>query len=194
MRKWQYNGTLSPIDRREVLRYAGIKGEEPPELSALLTACIEESKESFSPRMIGYILTREELYAHIDGARESKGLAKLLGSCEEVLLFAATVGLAIDRQILRNGAVAPSKALLLQALGTERIESFCDELCKEAVREFGVCTGRFSAGYGDFPLTAQRSIFALLDCGKIGLTLTEGLLMSPTKSVTAIVGIGKGKL
>ncbi len=193
MRKWQYNGTLPPVDRREVLRYAGVRGEEPPELSKLLTACIEESKESFTPRMTGYILTREELYARIDGARESKGLAQTLGSCQEVLLFAATVGLAIDRQILRSAAVAPSKALLLQALGTERIEALCDGLCLQFSQEFGECTGRFSAGYGDFPLTAQRSIFALLDCGKIGLTLTEGLLMSPTKSVTAIVGIEKGK-
>ena len=49
---------------------------------------------------------------------------------------------------------------------------------------------RFSAGYGDLPLGVQREIFAALDCPKhIGLTLNDSLLMSPTKSVTAIVGI-----
>lgn len=50
---------------------------------------------------------------------------------------------------------------------------------------------RFSPGYGDLPLSAQREIFAVLDCGKrIGLMLNDSLLMSPSKSVTAFVGIG----
>jgi len=42
-------------------------------------------------------------------------------------------------------------------------------------------------------LETQRDIFALLDCPrKIGLTLTDSLLMSPVKSVTAVMGIEKG--
>ena len=50
---------------------------------------------------------------------------------------------------------------------------------------------RFSPGYGDLPLSLQRDIFRVLDCPrKIGLTLNESLLMSPSKSVTAIVGLG----
>ena len=49
---------------------------------------------------------------------------------------------------------------------------------------------RFSAGYGDFPLSAQKEIFGMLDCARqIGLTLNDSLLMSPTKSVTSIVGL-----
>ena len=53
---------------------------------------------------------------------------------------------------------------------------------------------RFSPGYGDLPLQAQRAIFDALQCHKeIGLYLNESLLMSPTKSVTAIVGIGGGE-
>jgi len=36
----------------------------------------------------------------------------------------------------------------------------------------------------------QRDIFAVLDCPrKIGLSLNGSLLMSPSKSVTAIIGI-----
>ena len=46
--------------------------------------------------------------------------------------------------------------------------------------------------YGDLPLEAQRDVFALLNPEKrIGVTLNDGLLMSPSKSVTAIAGIGK---
>jgi len=51
---------------------------------------------------------------------------------------------------------------------------------------------RFSAGYGDFPLETQGRFFAELDCArKIGLSLTDSFLMTPTKSVTAVVGLSK---
>ena len=49
---------------------------------------------------------------------------------------------------------------------------------------------RFSAGYGDLSLSVQKDIFSVLDCArKIGLTLNDSLIMSPSKSVTAVVGI-----
>jgi hypothetical protein len=78
----------------------------------------------------------------------------------------------------------------LGAIGTERIESLCDAFCNE----FEKATHRVSAGYGDLPLEIQPQIFALLDCSrKIGLTLNQSLVMSPTKSVTAIFGLGNGE-
>ena len=53
-------------------------------------------------------------------------------------------------------------------------------------------TDRFSPGYGDLPLDVQKNIFPLLDCErKIGLTLNESLIMSPSKSVTAFVGMAR---
>ena len=56
---------------------------------------------------------------------------------------------------------------------------------------YGQTMPRFSPGYGDLPLTAQREMFRMLECEKrIGVYLNESLLMSPSKSVTAIVGLG----
>jgi cobalamin-dependent methionine synthase I len=126
----------------------------------------------------------------LDNERKSELLKTRLNGCNRVLIFAATVGIGVDRLVRRYAAVAPSKALVFQAIGAERIESLCEEFCKRMAMEYGEMTSRFSAGYGDFPLTAQKEIFALLDCPKnIGLSLTEHLLMTPTKSVTAAVGI-----
>ena len=49
---------------------------------------------------------------------------------------------------------------------------------------------RFSPGYGDLPLDVQRPLFAALDVPrKIGVSLTDSLLMAPSKSVSAIIGI-----
>ena len=65
----------------------------------------------------------------------------------------------------------------------------CDIFNNE-LKETHVTRPRFSPGYGDFPLEFQKDIFNLLSPNKrIGLTLNNSLLMSPTKSVTAVVGI-----
>ena len=88
------------------------------------------------------------------------------------------------------------KALLIQAIGAERIEALCDEFCREtseALEKNGFSVKkRISPGYGKFPLSAQKTLFSFMDFrGKIGLTLNESLIMSPTKSVTAIFGFVK---
>jgi hypothetical protein len=118
----------------------------------------------------------------------SRTLAKHLSGCQKAVVFGAAVGVGLDRLIAKSGMLSPAKGLLLQAIGTERIEALCDAFC--AGLEGGKM--RFSPGYGDLKLNAQQEIFALLDCPKhIGLTLNDSLIMSPSKSVTAIVGITK---
>ena len=52
------------------------------------------------------------------------------------------------------------------------------------------CGTRFSPGYGDLPLSTQPVLLGALDAGRLlGITLSPALLMSPTKSVTAVVGL-----
>lgn len=49
---------------------------------------------------------------------------------------------------------------------------------------------RFSPGYGDWQLEDQQKILQLLNCEKkIGLTLTDGYMLTPVKSVTAVIGL-----
>ena len=66
------------------------------------------------------------------------------------------------------------------------------------LREFGGITNRDAARtlisptacYGDMPLSAQPVLLATLDAQrKLGITLSKSLLMTPTKSVTAVVGL-----
>ena len=85
-------------------------------------------------------------------------------------------------------------ALCLQAIGSERAEALCDAFCNDMASEYTkygkVLRPRFSAGYGDLPLSLQRDITGVLQTPKnIGISLNESLLMSPSKSVTAIIGI-----
>ena len=177
---------LPDFDRREILRYAGAR-EENEELQALLDECLRECDGVFSYRVCYLELAKTEFFTRFGQSETAKIWTE---NCERVAVFAATVGLGIDRLINRYASVSTAKALLMQAIGAERIETLCEQFCKEYPSDGGGCGRRFSPGYGDFPLTAQREIFALLTPSKhIGVTLTDALLMSPTKSVTAVFGI-----
>ena len=53
-----------------------------------------------------------------------------------------------------------------------------------------VTNGRFSPGYGDFPLEAQPSIVRTLRADiRLGLTVLPTHLLLPTKSITAVLGL-----
>jgi hypothetical protein len=187
-----------PVNKREVLRCAGDLGDSPQALS-ILDECISESEGQLSYKLCYayYPLTRVNFSLDMGFASvSSEKLTAHLSGCDSIILLAATLGVAFDRLVAKESKISPTKALLLDGLGTERIEALCDLFCheEEAKRaEAGdTLTSRFSAGYGDLPLELQKSIFKALDCEKnIGLTLGESLLMSPQKSVTAIIGIKK---
>ncbi len=173
---------LPPVDEKTALRYAGCK-QADGELLELLSACAREIEQIVCPRVCFARFSTQTLRKAFP---QSQLLALRLKNCQEAVVFAATIGLETDRRILQNESRSIAKALLFQALGAERIESLCDVFCKEIENALP----RFSPGFGDFPLQAQKWIFQTLGVTKnIGVTLNESLLMTPTKSVTAILPI-----
>ena len=116
-----------PIRRREVLRYMGCK-DSTMELEALIDRAISicEGKLSYKVSYAEFPLEIIDSKCYLGFAEaDSRDLAKCLNGCEKTLVFAATVGLELDRLILRYGRLEPSLALCLQALGAERIEALC---------------------------------------------------------------------
>ena len=125
---------------------------------------------------------------------QSRHLHKNLDGCEKIILFAATTGLGIDRLIASQARISPADALCLDAIGSERAESLCnafqEDMRRRAAEEGLLLKPRFSPGFGDVPLSLQREIFAALDPARaIGLTLRDDMIMVPTKSVTALMGL-----
>ena len=184
-----------PIDKNEVFRYAMCNGTDKT-INQLLDECIREAALAFNFRVSYKILpcsTSDDIIDLTFEKTHSKGLAKALAGCEHYIVFAATVGVAVDRLIKKYSRTAPSKALLFQALGTERIECLCDLFSKEIAKELNIkVKKRVSPGYGDIPLELQPKIFEVLECPiRLGLVLNDSLLMTPTKSVTAFIGVKK---
>ena len=184
-------------DKRAIYRYAGIK-EGFGGIFDNVDECIATAEASFTYKVC---FRRFEVSEYFGGL--NLGFFTLNGGgvffdyfkdCSRLWVFAATVGLPIDRLIAKYSSTSPIKAILYQALGTERIESLCDKFESDIAALEGLsglsAKPRYSPGYGDAPLELQRDVFRMLDCQrKIGLTLNESLLMSPSKSVTAFIGI-----
>lgn len=186
------------VDKSEVFRYltASCDDENTKEL---VNEALFECKEKFSYKVCYAEFPIEFKNGEIDFGfmkSDSTSLIKNLSGCKSAVVFGATVGIEIDRLIYKYGKISPSKAIAFQAIGAERVECLCDMFCKELEKskEDLYLRPRFSPGYGDFDLSAQKEIFKVLDCPKkIGLTLNESLIMSPSKSVTAIVGMSEYK-
>ena len=194
---------ILPVTTSEVWRYAGFLGDSS-EIDGELKRTFEEMQNE-----IGGIFSYKVCYRQMKITDEkekqtlpflegSKALSKLLKDCGEIIIFAATVGLEIDRYISKQQRISPVKALLSNAYGAERIENLCDTFCADIKMQLQsenrFITRRFSPGYGDFPLESQKEMFALLDPNRqIGVSLNESLLMSPSKSVTAVMGIKNEK-
>jgi len=182
-----------PLDTNEILRYAGCTAPEERVLS-LMESCLAEVLDCLAYR----VCFRELPLSVIRGvcylgtlSLPSQSLAVRLKACKSAVIFAATVGVAPDRMISRYGRIAPSRGLMHQAIGAERIEALCEVFFRDLEREKGRrLLPRFSPGYGDLSLVYQRDLISLLDAGRaVGISLNESCLMSPSKSVTAIVGI-----
>lgn len=190
--------TSIPKNEREVFRYMGVK-EPDKTLKKLFYDCLRKSEGHFSYKVcfceFPLLMKGEEIdlgFAKV----KSRALSINLKNCEKIVLFAATVGHDIDRIIKKEELLSPSKAVCLQALGSERVESLCDAFNDELKDEYGkfgyLLKPRFSPGYGDLSLELQKEIMTALDCKKhLGISLGKNLMMTPSKSVTAIIGVYK---
>lgn len=190
------------IDYKEIYRYLGVLGRDSEnDIKATVESCIDElsGKLVYKVCFCSFEIFRNGNDIDLGVMKtNSKSLSKNLEGCDSAIIFGATIGIEIDRLISRYSSISPSKALVFQAIGAERIESlcnlFCDDIKGELLKKNKTIRPRFSPGYGDLPLALQRDLFSVLDCPrKIGLTLNESMLMSPTKSVTAIIGIADRK-
>ncbi len=188
-----------PINKKEILRYAGA-AENSPELDKKIDECIEEISLKLKVCFCEFPVKFYDDYIDLSFIKsQSDDLRKNLKDCSSIVLFCATIGIELDRLIWRYSSISPLKSLLFQAIGTERIECLCDAFSEyikeEKINEGKYTRPRFSAGYGDFPIEVQKDIIRALDTSrKIGVTLNESLLMSPSKSVTAIIGISDKKI
>lgn len=181
------------IDKKQTLRFLGYYGANSTDgIETELEECEKLLLSALSPRACfeEFAISRGNMLDLGFAKTQSKSLAANLEGCNRIVLFAATVGAEVDRLILKYGKLSPARALILQAMGSAAIECWCDDVNALITEKYGATKPRFSCGYGDLSLELQLDIFAALNVTKrLGITLSDNLFMTPTKSVTAIIGI-----
>ena len=181
------------IKVKDVMRYLRVK-ESDATMRRLLEECSNCVYEKAVPKAV---YTKVNITVKNDVVDfgfikvNSNSLATHLSECDEAYIIAATLGVGIDRLFEKYNRILQTKAAVCDATSSALIESFCDYVT-DFVVDGKDAVMRFSPGYGDFSLNHQPDILTFLDATKkVGITLTDSLMMVPAKSVTAIIGIKK---
>ena len=183
------------FNRREALRYLRARPDDK-EAQLLLDTVYLKLRNEVQAR---HVLQKHRVAVDATGVTlesgtrfNSRDLAAHLKGCEEALLLGETLGSRVDAAIRRLALGSVAEGAAAQAVAAALIESYCDEVQARFDTGGLAQRPRFSPGYGDWDLAEQRLLFPVLNCAKlIGLTLTEGCMMAPSKSVTAVIGLSE---
>lgn len=188
------------IDFKEAARYLGYRQNKPDSaVLELMEECAGAVQKESEPKHIYRRFTLEVNGNVIKaGGLEmtSRDLSRNLTGCGEIIFFAATLGNGPDMLMNRYSRLSISKAAVLQAVAAAAIEGYCNEcqrnIEKTLAAENIYVRPRFSPGYGDLPLTLQPDFLRILNAQKtVGIYLSEGGVMLPEKSVTAVMGLSR---
>lgn len=194
---------LIKINEKEVLRYLEYNGQDINEnLKSTIIECIKITKEKINPRYtlrVYPILRNNVNIIEIDNSDlkfESRDVYKLLEDCQECIIMAATLGIEIEKEIKKYSYTELTKSIIIDACATTAIEEYCEliqnNIKKELLNKNKYITMRYSPGYGDLHINANKKIINFLSADRdIGLTITDRGIMIPRKSVIAIIGISK---
>ncbi len=189
---------LKKIDRSELLRYLGYNGcakvdeniEREIEYSCDAILCASDVRYTYVCRA----------YSDIEKADLLQGedIKKHLLGCDNVIILALTIGAEVENLIRSSQAVDALRPVILDACASVAVEmaaDICiDELKKEYEKQSLYLTDRFSPGYGDFPIEKQHLLLKIVDAPrKIGLCATKSSILTPRKSITALIGVSKSE-
>ncbi len=193
-----YNGTLFEIDKKEMMRYAGLNPKDPQVKESVIDQAIREALALAEPKGIWQIYPYNPETGTIGSTPPlslmGESIKKHLRESCFVGVLAVTVGEAIEQashDAFENGEYM--RGLLLDAAATTCTEHLADQVDNliqiEAKQNGQETVWRFSPGYGDWPVTQQNDFARIIETEKIGLYVTDHSMLFPRKSVTAIIGI-----
>lgn len=184
------------IDTAETRRYAGLRKSEFPQ-STIEDACLE-GRLLAQPKGIWelypYDYATHTVLAEKPFTLQGDRIIKHLAGCKQVIIMAATVGEDIEDAVtsyFSEGKYAYST--ILDAAATTAVEQVADAMEKHIQSQIGrqglSMKWRFSPGYGDWPIEQQPDMLRLSQADKIGIHLTDSMMLVPRKSITAIIGL-----
>ena len=191
---------LDELRRREIYRYLRLEGHDPDEAtSADVERNLKRLHEIVDVRAVASLrpVTKTgDTIVFGDFSTESVMLQKNMKTSEYALLFAMTLGAAVDRLISRLLVTSKADAFITDACCTEYLESYANHYCAQVRDEAAeydlIAHPRFSPGFADFGLEFQWPLIRSLHADKkMHIALTEGNMLVPTKTITALMGLDR---
>lgn len=188
---------IGALDHKSALRYLGIVGEVPTST----WHDIETAEQKLRPLLQGRAVWRIcSINEDEDGIwagpllLPGEDIKALLHGAREAVLVAATIGTQVDTLIRRLQVTDRTLSMTVDALASSAVEQVVDDWESQMIEQYAergrFLSDRFSPGYGDMPLSVQGEFLRTVDATRqIGLGKTAGDLLTPIKSVTAIVGV-----
>ena len=184
---------LEKLNRNEAVRYLGGAGIRLNyRMDVLMDECEKAVLEKASPK---YLYVEKDLpCSQIMGGKD---IESHLNGCEKAIVMCATVGSGVDKLIRISQISDMARAVVMDSLASVAVEQVCNAFDKIIAGKYSDynMTFRFSPGYGDYPIELQKIILQMLDAPKkIGLCTNDNFLLTPTKSVTAVLGLSKNPI
>lgn len=189
---------MAHIDPAEILKCLGypVGQTADKQVEAICTDAIARIEAASRPASLWAYFDLEErtegmLLRGTPLILKGVSLRRHLAGCSRVAVFCATLSNEIDKIILQ-AKFDVLRQLFLDTAASVYVEQLCEEVCQGLRREnMGwFLTKRYGVGYGDLPLSQQREVLTLLNAQKrLGVLATEDGILTPRKSVTALVGL-----
>lgn len=186
---------IEDINFDEALRYLGYGGNAPDDKTKeLLFLCGKQLQETMEGKFI------YKVFDLVDGQIPNCGfqlrgqaIKNHLKNCNKVIFMCATLSGGVDLLIRRKQITGMTEAMLTDSLASAIIEQVCDKAEEMILKDFEGYehTWRFGLGYDDFPLEGQKRFLEILEAPKrIGVCVNQSMMLTPTKSVTCVIGLG----
>jgi hypothetical protein len=186
------------VNKSEHLRYMGYSGQGiDDELNSRIEAVAAKCERTIEPKYCYNVYEIKETDEGIEllGTGVTflgQDIANHMKGATHCAVMAATIGMGVERELMRMEYKSVSDALIFNAACTCLIEQVADrceaEIIKLAKSRDMTTDYRYSPGYGDFPLGQQPDVLRLVCADtRIGINLTESMLMIPRKSVSAVI-------
>ena len=160
---------------------------------SLVDLCIEEFNKAVNYRYAYVTVPVEFVEENVCnlgfGNIQSANLYNVLKGCKRAIILAVTTGIDVDRLLSKYSVTSASKHFIGDAVCSAAAETFCDYV-DDLLRKNPNKPHRFSPGYGDLKLEIQPELLNMLNASKnLGIAINKSLLMTPVKTITAIMGV-----
>ena len=205
MKTYSYKIDFSEIrlEKKEISSFMGLGNTPDEPFSGMIDKAMELLSENKNIEG-GYVIKPVADLSNKEGSitienesfKTGRMITSFLRGSEYAALFTCTAGIEVEKwsnKYKEGGDLVMS--YVIDATGSLLVEGAMDVVYNKlkalTASNNLYITNRYSPGYCEWKVADQQKLFSFLPEGFCNINLSESSLMSPVKSVSGIVGIGK---